>query len=59
VAYADCPLRLWNGGVNWCINAGSPCIGCCEFGFPDVVSPLYQKMDVEALPIVGRRIEIE
>ncbi len=59
VTYADCPLRLWNGGINWCINAGSPCIGCCEFGFPDAVSPLYQKMNVEILPIVGRRLEIE
>jgi hydrogenase small subunit len=40
---ADCPIRLWNGNVNWCINAGSPCIGCTEKGFPDAHSPIYQK----------------
>ena len=40
---ADCPIRLWNGGVNWCINVGSPCIGCTEKGFPDAHSPIYQK----------------
>lgn len=59
VTYADCPVRLWNGGVNWCVNASSPCIGCCEFGFPDVVSPLYQKLSAEILPVVGRRVDIE
>lgn len=53
VTYADCPLRRWNGGVNWCIGAGSPCIGCCEPGFPDLVSPLYQKLTAVALPNVG------
>lgn len=41
--YADCPLRLWNSGVNWCINANAPCIGCTEPGFPDEHSPLYQR----------------
>lgn len=24
----NCPQRQWNGGVNWCIRAGAPCIGC-------------------------------
>ncbi len=40
---ADCPIRLWNGGVNWCVNAGAPCIGCTEKGFPDEHSPIYQR----------------
>lgn len=40
---ADCPIRLWNGGVNWCIGAGAPCIGCTEKGFPDAHSPIYQR----------------
>lgn len=50
VTYADCPLRLWNNGVNWCIGAGSPCIGCVEPGFPDLVSPFYRKLVEIALP---------
>ncbi len=44
VTYADCPTRLWNNGVNWCIGSGAPCMGCVEPGFPDLVSPLYEKM---------------
>jgi hydrogenase small subunit len=39
----DCPLRQWNSGVNWCINANAPCMGCTEPGFPDKHSPLYQR----------------
>lgn len=53
VTYADCPLRLWNHGTNWCIGAGSPCIGCCEPGFPDLMAPFYQKLTDAALPSVG------
>jgi hydrogenase small subunit len=40
---ADCPIRLWNGAVNWCVGAGSPCIGCTEKGFPDAHSPIYDR----------------
>ncbi len=39
--HADCFSRKWNSpgpgqsGVNWCIGAGSPCIGCTERNFPN------------------------
>ncbi len=49
VTYADCPLRLWNNGVNWCVGAGSPCIGCVEPGFPDKLQPMFKKLDETAL----------
>jgi hydrogenase small subunit len=45
---AECPMRKWNSsgpgesGVNWCIGAGSPCIGCVNPNFPDGMSPFYQ-----------------
>jgi len=45
--HCDCPTRKWNGGaagqpgVNWCVGAGSPCIGCTEPKFPDAMSPFY------------------
>jgi hydrogenase small subunit len=54
VTYADCPLRLWNHGVNWCIGSGGSCIGCVEPGFPDLLSPFYQKLTDEALPAIGQ-----
>jgi len=42
---ADCPIRLWNNGVNFCISANAPCIGCCEPGFPDEpFAPFYEKI---------------
>lgn len=53
VTYADCSLRLWNGGVNWCIGSGSPCIGCVEAGFPDELAPFYVKLNEEALSNIG------
>ncbi len=53
ITYADCPLRLWNGGVSWCIGAGAPCNGCTQPEFPDLVAPFYEKIvDVE-LPTIG------
>jgi hydrogenase small subunit len=45
---ADCPQRLWNaggpgqGGVNWCVGAGTPCFGCTEPDFPDAMSPFFE-----------------
>jgi hydrogenase small subunit len=42
--YADCPLRHWNGGVNWVIGSGSPCLGCTEPSFPDITGPFYKKI---------------
>lgn len=41
IAQSDCPTRKWNGGTNWCIEAGAPCQACSEPGFPDDCSPLY------------------
>lgn len=33
-AHADCDLRRWNNGRNWCIGADGLCIGCTEATFP-------------------------
>ncbi len=53
ITYADCPTRHWNNGVNWCIGSRSPCIGCVEPGFPDLVSPLNQKLTANILPNIA------
>jgi len=47
--YADCSLRQWNNGLNWCVKAGSPCLGCVEPEFPDNTSPFYEKITFEEL----------
>jgi len=51
VAYADCPLRHWNSGVNWCIGSGTGCIACCEPNFPDGSSPMYANLPEDQIPI--------
>jgi hydrogenase small subunit len=53
VTHADCPIRLWNNGTNWCVGSGAPCIGCVEPTFPDVVAPVYEKIRDDALPNIG------
>lgn len=49
MTYADCPLRMWNNGVNWCVGAGAPCIGCVEPTFPDDTQPMFEKLTEERL----------
>lgn len=34
----NCPDFKWNNGVNWCVEAGAPCIGCTEPSFPGAAS---------------------
>ncbi|MGB9887177.1 MAG: hydrogenase small subunit [Moorellales bacterium] len=41
IARADCAKRGWNHGVNWCIQAGAPCLACSEPYFPDHTGPFY------------------
>lgn len=58
VTFADCPIRKWNNGVNWCIQAGHPCIGCVEPDFPyeaslfDVIKPA-QLTPPDWFPLAG------
>jgi F420-nonreducing hydrogenase I len=47
--HSDCALRRWNGSVNMCTQAGSPCIACCEPGFPDDASPFYEEAEDKAI----------
>ncbi|MEW6088998.1 MAG: hydrogenase small subunit [bacterium] len=44
VTYGDCPQRRWNNHVNWCVQSGAGCRGCTEPGWPDNVSPLFERV---------------
>ena len=44
VTYADCPTRRWNSGVNWCVGANSPCVGCAGQDFYKDFAPLYKPL---------------
>lgn len=44
LSHTNCPKRQWNGGVNWCIRAGAPCIGCTSEVFARKRDfPFYRK----------------
>ena len=45
IAFADCPVRMWNGGVSMCTRAGGPCIACVEAEFPDVFMPFFSRIE--------------
>jgi hydrogenase small subunit len=44
VTYQNCPNVRWNGGTNWPIGCGHPCIGCAEPDFWDKMTPFYQHL---------------
>lgn len=39
ITRADCPIGKWNQRINWPIQDDTPCIGCAQFGFPDLMEP--------------------
>ncbi|MBW2036182.1 MAG: hydrogenase small subunit [Deltaproteobacteria bacterium] len=53
--YADCPIRRWNDGLNFCIDAGAPCQGCAEPDFYAGMSPLYTAESERSQKIMARK----
>jgi hydrogenase small subunit len=44
LSHSTCPRRQWNGGINWCIRAAAPCIGCTSEMFGKIRDfPFYRK----------------
>ncbi len=37
--YTNCPIVRWNNQVSWCVESGSPCIGCGDFNWVDENAP--------------------
>lgn len=41
---STCPGRQWNGGINWCVRAGAPCVACTSMHFAHRRDfPFYRK----------------
>ncbi|MEG1906021.1 MAG: hydrogenase small subunit [Gordonibacter sp.] len=47
---SNCGVVLWNNRRSWCVQAGSPCIGCCEaapndpgHNWVEVNTPFYKR----------------
>ncbi len=58
ITYADCPLREWNDGLNWCVKAGAPCQGCTQPEFIDQMTPIYRELLEDRLPKIGETTEV-
>lgn len=48
---ALCGVTLWNNRRSWCVQAGAPCVGCCESNpmnpgdnWVEVNTPFYKRM---------------
>lgn len=37
--YTNCPIVRWNNQASWCVESGSPCIGCGDFNWVDNNAP--------------------
>jgi len=48
--WAECPKTRWNSKESWCIEIGSPCVGCAENKWTDNFAPFYEKLANVALP---------
>ena len=53
--YADCPVRRWNDGLNFCIDCGAGCMGCAEPDFYAGMSPLYTAESERSRKIMARK----
>ncbi len=40
----NCPIVRWNNQVSWCVESGSPCIGCGNFNWVDENAPFLGRM---------------
>ncbi|MFH1729978.1 MAG: hydrogenase small subunit [Pseudomonadota bacterium] len=57
IAHCDTSIRSWNNGVNWCVQAGSPCIGCTEPTFPDHDGEgLYATLDKQETMKIAKKV---
>ncbi len=51
--YTNCPYVRWNDRVSWCVESGSPCIGCGNFNWVDNDAPFLTRTSNVKLPGIG------
>jgi hydrogenase small subunit len=57
VTFQNCPNVRWNGGTNWPIGCGHPCIGCAEPDFWDKMTPFYKHL--QGIPGFGLHSDVD
>jgi len=53
--YTNCPVVRWNNKVNWCVDSGSPCIGCGRFNWVDEGAPFRSRFRHIGITDVGNQ----
>ncbi len=59
--YTNCPLVRWNRSLSWCVESGSPCIGCGtadalkggKGNWVDASTPFLSRSNNVRLPFIG------
>ena len=51
--YTNCPYVRWNNAVSWCVESGSPCIGCGNFNWVDNDAPFLERTTAVKIPGIG------
>jgi hydrogenase small subunit len=59
--YTNCPYARWNKRINWCVESGSPCIGCGTAdpvaggtgNWVDAGAPFLERLADVRLPGIG------
>jgi hydrogenase small subunit len=54
--YTNCPIVRWNNKASWCVNSGSPCIGCGGFNWVDENAPFLKRMRNVGIGTVGNQM---
>ncbi len=49
----NCPVVRWNAKVSWCVESGSPCIGCGSPNWVDNNAPFFSRLAAINLPGIG------
>lgn len=49
----NCPVVRWNRRVNWCVDSGSPCIGCGSLNWVEKNAPFWNRLGDVQLPGIG------
>jgi hydrogenase small subunit len=42
--FTNCPIVRWNRRASWCVESGSPCIGCGGFNWVDNNAPFFNRL---------------
>lgn len=57
ITRTNCPLVRWNSRLSWCVESGSPCIGCGSADWVDANAPFFARTNAVTPGIGGVKPE--